>query len=486
MIPVSASSSYFTLAVPMREISYVVYTPRAWDPRFQINFYFTGQTGKDRRRYTKDAVNFLFYLYPYLEVDMFVSTSFENEKLDENEVENLLRESLNKLPLVSEVINSGTTATCENIYPEFEFKTELNRKHQESEEVSCQLFAGKLNIEQDIRKDYNSYIAVIGYPKRKQLAENDPIQPSTDDGRKGNSSCSENVLKNINNTDFNPILKENVTNLSEVEDLFSENLTTMKNYELQIQVDLKILYSELKIYVTHTSDTKFNDRLSKSSHSPPREGSEIIFGESHASHSWYCAKLNLIVPSILIRDENSEIPPEPSVECFILNAETANYTTVTEVRDSEAVLNDALQRLKNNSKFRLCERTSIWPQLLKFISNNGSHNIDHIENNVISCKSRNNHKFTRNLRNSSVSITQHVSGIECSNFLSSQCTRGLNMLSPNKKDEVLVKNCFPNNSVMNRCLNSYIICSKKINLIMNEICSKDLIGHCIRESSNLR
>ena len=33
MILVSASSSYFTLAVPMREVYCVGYAPRAWDPR---------------------------------------------------------------------------------------------------------------------------------------------------------------------------------------------------------------------------------------------------------------------------------------------------------------------------------------------------------------------------------------------------------------------------------------------------------------------
>ena len=33
IILVSASSACFTLAVSMREVSFVVYTPRAWDPR---------------------------------------------------------------------------------------------------------------------------------------------------------------------------------------------------------------------------------------------------------------------------------------------------------------------------------------------------------------------------------------------------------------------------------------------------------------------
>ena len=33
MILVSVSSSCFTLAIPMREICRVGYTPRAWDPR---------------------------------------------------------------------------------------------------------------------------------------------------------------------------------------------------------------------------------------------------------------------------------------------------------------------------------------------------------------------------------------------------------------------------------------------------------------------
>ena len=33
MILLSVSSSCFTLAVPMREVSCVGYTPRAWDPR---------------------------------------------------------------------------------------------------------------------------------------------------------------------------------------------------------------------------------------------------------------------------------------------------------------------------------------------------------------------------------------------------------------------------------------------------------------------
>ena len=33
MIPVSPSSSYFTLAVSIRKVSCVGYTPRAWDPR---------------------------------------------------------------------------------------------------------------------------------------------------------------------------------------------------------------------------------------------------------------------------------------------------------------------------------------------------------------------------------------------------------------------------------------------------------------------
>ena len=419
---------------------------------------------------------FIFSIYPILEVEVFVSTSFgnekldENEELDENEVANLLGESLNKLPLFSELIDK-------KLSPELKFKPELECKLQESEDVSCQLFAGKLNIEQDIRKNYNSYIAVIDYPKRKQLAENDPIQPSAD-GRKGNSSCSKNDFINNNNTDFNPILNENVRNLSEAKNLFGENLTTMKIYELRIQMDLKILYCDLSIYITRTSDIKFNDRLSKSSHLPASGDSKMKFGESHASHSWYCAKLNLIVPSILIRDENSEIPPEPSVECFILNAETANYTTVTEVRDSEAVLNDALQRLKNNSKFRLCERTSIWPQLLKFMSNNGSNNIDHIENNVISCKSRNNRKFTRNLRNSSVSITQHISGIECSNFLRSQCTRGPDILSLNKKDEVSKINCFPNTSEMKENLQKYFKFSYSTHeMISNVVCHRDSEGN---------